>query len=152
MEVYESFNRDDTFDLGFSLAKAAVPREVISLNGDLGAGKTVFTKGFAAGLGIEEELDSPTFSILKSYYTGRLPLHHFDVYRIQSEEELDETGYEDCFYGEGVSLIEWGNLVSRILPLDAVIVNIERDYGKGDDYRRIEVSGPDKLIHEASRN
>ena len=109
------------------------------LNGDLGVGKTVFTKGFAKGLGIDEVISSPTFTIKKSYEEGRIPLCHFDVYRIEDEDEMEEIGYEDEFYGDGVSLVEWAENIRGILPEDAVEVTIEKDLEKGFDYRRITV-------------
>ena len=118
------------------LAKAG---EVYTLTGDLGVGKTVFTQGFAKGLGIEEPVNSPTFTILQIYEGGRLPLYHFDVYRIGSVEEMDETGFEEYMTGEGVSLIEWADLIREILPGERTRVRIEKDLEKGFDYRRITV-------------
>jgi tRNA threonylcarbamoyladenosine biosynthesis protein TsaE len=103
----------------------------------LGVGKTVFTQGVAAGLGIEEPVNSPTFTILQIYEEGRLPFYHFDVYRIGDVEEMDEIGYEDCFYGDGVCLIEWANLIEEILPEHYTQITIEKDLSKGFDYRRI---------------
>jgi tRNA threonylcarbamoyladenosine biosynthesis protein TsaE len=100
-------------------------------------GKTVFTQGVAAGLGIEEPVNSPTFTILQIYEEGRLPFYHFDVYRIGDVEEMDEIGYEDCFYGDGVCLIEWANLIEEILPEHYTQITIEKDLSKGFDYRRI---------------
>ena len=118
MEIkrYETFRPEDTFALGRSLGEGAKAGEVYCLDGDLGAGKTVFTQGFAAGLGITEPVNSPTFTILQVYDEGRLPLYHFDVYRIGDVEEMDEIGYEEYFYGEGVCLIEWASLIEEILP------------------------------------
>ena len=107
---------EDTFELGKSLGAAAEAGQVYTLLGDLGVGKTVFTQGFAAGLGITGPVNSPTFTILQVYDEGRLPFYHFDVYRIADVEEMDEIGYEDCFYGEGVCMIEWANLIEEILP------------------------------------
>ncbi|MEG2348892.1 MAG: tRNA (adenosine(37)-N6)-threonylcarbamoyltransferase complex ATPase subunit type 1 TsaE, partial [Hungatella sp.] len=107
------------------------------LNGDLGVGKTVFTQGFAEGLGIREPVNSPTFTILQQYDTGRLPLYHFDVYRIADVDEMDEIGYEDCFYGEGVCLIEWSDLITEILPKPRMQIMIEKDFDRGFDYRKI---------------
>lgn len=129
----------ETYDLGFRLGQEAKPSQVFTLVGDLGVGKTVFTKGLAAGLGIEEPVSSPTFTIVQIYEEGRLPFYHFDVYRIGDVEEMDEIGYEDYIYGEGVSLIEWANLISDILPEHYTEVKIEKDLEKGFDYRRIEI-------------
>ena len=137
--VYESHGEEDTFALGLKLGSDARPGQVYCLNGDLGVGKTVFTKGFAKGLGIDEVISSPTFTIKKSYEEGRIPLCHFDVYRIEDEDEMEEIGYEDEFYGDGVSLVEWAENIRGILPEDAVEVTIEKDLEKGFDYRRITV-------------
>ncbi len=139
-EIIESRSAADTFAYGKALGKKATPGEVYTLTGDLGVGKTVFTQGFAAGLGITEPVSSPTFTILQSYEEGRLPLYHFDVYRIGDVEEMEEIGYEDCFYGEGVCLIEWADLVREILPEDCIRITIEKDLSKGFDYRRISIS------------
>lgn len=138
-ETVESRSAADTFAYGKALGEKAVPGEVYTLVGDLGVGKTVFTQGFAAGLGITEPVNSPTFTILQSYEEGRLPLHHFDVYRIDDVEEMEEIGYEDCFYGNGVCLIEWADLIREILPEDCIRIVIEKDLTKGFDYRRITI-------------
>ena len=133
----ESFSAADTFALGEQIGKEAKPGQVYTLIGDLGVGKTVFTQGVAGGLGIKEHVNSPTFTILQSYEDGRLPFYHFDVYRIGDPEEMEEIGFEDCIYGEGVCLIEWANLIEEILPEDYIQVTIEKDLDKGFDYRRI---------------
>lgn len=130
---------EDTFALGKELGKKAKPGDVICLDGDLGVGKTVFTQGFAAGLGITEPVNSPTFTIVQQYDEGRLPLYHFDVYRIGDISEMDEVGYEDLFFGEGVCLIEWSGLIEEILPEHRTTVTIEKDLEKGFDYRKITV-------------
>ena len=141
MMVIESWKPEDTFELGKKLGEEAVPSTILCLNGDLGVGKTVFTQGFAAGLGITEPVDSPTFTIVKQYDDGRLPFYHFDVYRIGDVSEMDEIGYEHCFYGEGVTLIEWSELIEEILPRQVITVTIEKDLEKGFDYRKITVEG-----------
>lgn len=133
----EAESAGDTFSLGRSLGEAAEPGEVYTLTGDLGVGKTVFTQGFAAGLGLKEPVNSPTFTIVQIYEEGRLPLYHFDVYRIGDVEEMEEIGYEDCFYGQGVSVIEWADLIEEILPEHYIRVVIEKTPEKGFDYRRI---------------
>ncbi len=135
--VIETWKPEETYELGRKLGQEAVPGQIICLNGDLGVGKTVFTQGFAAGLGITEPVNSPTFTIVQQYDEGRLPLYHFDVYRIGDISEMDEIGYEDCFYGEGVCLIEWSQLIEEILPPQITSVTIEKDVEKGFDYRRI---------------
>jgi tRNA threonylcarbamoyladenosine biosynthesis protein TsaE len=137
--VIETRKPEETYELGRKMGREAEPGQIICLSGDLGVGKTVFTQGFAAGLGIEGPVNSPTFTILQQYEDGRLPLYHFDVYRIGDVSEMDEIGYEDCFYGDGVSLVEWGGLIEEILPEKATWVTIEKDLEKGFDYRRISV-------------
>ena len=137
--VIETRKPEETYELGRKMGREAEPGQIICLSGDLGVGKTVFTQGFAVGLGIEGPVNSPTFTILQQYEDGRLPLYHFDVYRIGDISEMDEIGYEDCFYGSGVSLIEWPGLIEEILPEKATWVTIEKDLEKGFDYRRISV-------------
>ncbi|MCI5480640.1 MAG: tRNA (adenosine(37)-N6)-threonylcarbamoyltransferase complex ATPase subunit type 1 TsaE [Lachnospiraceae bacterium] len=137
--VKESFGPEDTFALGQALGQMAAPGEIYTLDGDLGTGKTVLTQGLAAGLGITEHVNSPTFTIVQEYEGGRLPLYHFDVYRIGDVEEMDEIGYEDYFYGNGVCLIEWADLIREILPLNCIRIRIEKDLEKGFDYRRITI-------------
>ncbi|MEI3181815.1 MAG: tRNA (adenosine(37)-N6)-threonylcarbamoyltransferase complex ATPase subunit type 1 TsaE [Lachnospiraceae bacterium] len=134
---------EETFAFGKMLGEQAKPGEVICLNGDLGVGKTVFTKGFAEGLGITEPVNSPTFTIVQQYDSGRMPLYHFDVYRIGDISEMDEVGYEDCFYGEGVTLIEWSNMIEEILREHVRTVTIEKNLEKGFDYRKITVEEDD---------
>lgn len=137
--VYESFDEKNTFEIAFNMALEAGPGDIIALTGDLGVGKTAFTKGFAAGLGIEDAIVSPTFTFVQAYDEGRLPLYHFDVYRISDVSEMDEIGYEDCFFGDGVSIMEWADLVDDIIPQNAIRINISKDLSKGVDYRRIEI-------------
>ncbi|MCR4568661.1 MAG: tRNA (adenosine(37)-N6)-threonylcarbamoyltransferase complex ATPase subunit type 1 TsaE [Pseudobutyrivibrio sp.] len=139
IEIIETNSPEETEALGKKLAEAAEPGQVFTLIGDLGVGKTVFTQGFATGLQIDEPICSPTFTIVQVYDTGRLPFYHFDVYRIGDIEEMDEIGYEDYVYGDGVSLIEWANLIEDILPEHYTRVTIEKDLEKGFDYRRITV-------------
>lgn len=135
--IYESNSEKETFKIGVETGRKARAGDVYTLVGDLGTGKTVFTKGLARGLGITEPVSSPTFTIVQIYEGGRLPLYHFDVYRISDVQEMDEIGYEDCIYGEGVSLIEWADLIREILPDRYVEIRIEKDLEKGFDYRRI---------------
>jgi len=138
-QIFESFSERETYQIARELAERAVAGEVYCLSGDLGVGKTVFTKGFAAGLGIQEPVSSPTFTIVQIYEEGRLPLYHFDVYRIEDIEEMEEIGYEDCFYGEGVCLVEWAELIREILPKNCKKIRIEKELEKGYDYRKIEI-------------
>lgn len=140
--IWETLKPKETFELGKQLGEKAKAGQIYCLNGDLGVGKTVFTQGFAKGIGIEEPVNSPTFTILQQYEDGRLPLYHFDVYRIADVEEMEEIGYEDCFYGEGVCLIEWSGLIQEILPRQVVLVTIEKDLKQGFDYRKITVEEP----------
>ena len=138
--ILETWSEQETFDAGRRLGEQAAPGQIFALLGDLGTGKTVFTKGMAAGLGIEEPVSSPTFTIVQIYEEGRLPLYHFDVYRIADPEEMEEIGYEDCFFGEGVCLVEWADLIGELMPENTVWIRIEKDLEQGFDYRRIEVT------------
>ena len=137
--IRETFSPEETYLLGVKIGQAAKAGDVYTLIGDLGVGKTVFTQGLARGLGIEEAISSPTFTIVQVYDEGRLPFYHFDVYRIGDISEMDEIGYEDYIYGEGVSLIEWANLIEEILPENRIAVTIEKDLEKGFDYRIIRI-------------
>lgn len=137
--VIETNSAEETFALGEKIGKEARPGQVCTLIGDLGVGKTVFTQGVAKGLGITETVCSPTFTILQIYDEGRIPFYHFDVYRIGDVEEMEEIGYEDCFYGEGLCLIEWADLIEDILPDSYCRITIEKDLEKGFDYRRITI-------------
>lgn len=137
--TYKVFVQRIHYEIGKKIGQEAVPGQVICLYGDLGVGKTVFTKGLADGLGITEPIQSPTFTIVREYEEGRLPLYHFDVYRIGDIEEMDEIGYEDYVYGEGVCLIEWANLIEEILPEKRHDISIEKDLEKGFDYRKITI-------------
>ncbi len=137
--IIETRSAEETFRFGKELGQMASPGQVFTLTGDLGVGKTVFTQGFASGLGVEEAVSSPTFTIVQVYESGRLPFYHFDVYRIGDVEEMDEVGFDDYVLGEGVSLIEWANLIEEILPIHRTEIKIEKDLEQGFDYRRIIV-------------
>ena len=137
--VVETNSEKETWELGKQLAESAKPGQIFSLIGDLGVGKTVLTKGMAAGLGISEPVNSPTFTILQVYEEGRLPFYHFDVYRIGDVEEMDEIGYEDYFYGDGICLVEWANLIEELMPENTIRITIEKDLECGFDFRRITV-------------
>lgn len=137
MTVIETNTPEETFALGVRIGEESIPGQVYTLIGDLGVGKTVFTQGVAKGLGITEPVNSPTFTIVQVYEEGRMPFYHFDVYRIGDVEEMDEIGYEDYFYGEGLCLIEWANLIEEILPEQYTRITIEKDLEKGFDYRKI---------------
>lgn len=135
--IIETNSEKETFELGKKIGRQAKAGEIYTLDGDLGVGKTIFTKGVAAGLGIEEPVSSPTFTIVQIYEEGRMPFYHFDVYRIGDPEEMEEIGYEDYFFGEGVCMIEWANLIEELLPEHVIRVKIEKDLEKGFDYRKI---------------
>lgn len=135
--VFDSLSAEDTFRIGKELGEGCKAGEIYCLLGDLGVGKTIFTQGFATGLGIEEPVYSPTFTIVQVYEEGRLPFYHFDVYRIGDVEEMDELGYEDYFFGQGVCLVEWANLITELFPEKVKVITIEKQLEKGFDYRRI---------------
>ena len=139
--IIETENPEETFVLGQKIGRAATPGQVYTLIGDLGVGKTVFTQGVASGLGITEPVNSPTFTIVQVYEEGRLPFYHFDVYRIGDIEEMEEIGYDDYFFGEGICLIEWAELIEEILPENRISITIEKDLSRGFDYRRITIEG-----------
>ncbi|MBO5657321.1 MAG: tRNA (adenosine(37)-N6)-threonylcarbamoyltransferase complex ATPase subunit type 1 TsaE [Agathobacter sp.] len=139
IRVIESFSPEETLALGRQMGRDALPGEVYTLIGDLGVGKTVFTQGIADGLEILEPICSPTFTIVQVYEEGRMPFYHFDVYRIGDIEEMDEIGYEDYFFGEGLCMIEWANLIEEILPAKRTEITIEKDLDKGFDYRKITI-------------
>lgn len=138
-EYRDSFKTEDTFEIGKNISAKSKPGEVYCLYGDLGTGKTVFSQGFGAGLGITEPISSPTFTILKEYHEGKMPFYHFDVYRIGSEDEMDEIGYFDLIDGDGVCLIEWAELIEDILPPHYTKVTIEKNVEKGFDYRKVAI-------------
>ncbi len=135
----ETFSAEETEALGIKMGQEAKPGEVYTLEGDLGVGKTVLTQGIARGLGIEDPISSPTFTIVQVYEEGRMPFYHFDVYRIGDIEEMDEIGYEDYFYGEGLTMIEWANLIRELLPEHYRQITIEKDLERGFDYRKITI-------------
>lgn len=137
--VVETYSPKETFELGEKIGKEAKAGTVYTLNGDLGVGKTVFTQGVAKGLGITEPVNSPTFTIVQIYDEGRIPFYHFDVYRIGDVEEMEEIGYQEYFYGDGLCIIEWASLIEEILPEDCKSITIEKDLEKGFDYRKITI-------------
>ena len=139
--IKETFSPEETFSFGKWIGENALPGQVYTLVGDLGVGKTVFTQGVAEGLGITEPVNSPTFTIIQEYESGRMPFYHFDVYRIGDIEEMEEIGYDDYFFGEGICLIEWAELIEEILPENVISITIEKDLTQGFDYRKIIVEG-----------
>lgn len=133
------FSPEDTMKFALEIAKNTKKGDIYCLSGDIGAGKTHFTKGFAKGLSIKEEITSPTFTIVNEYLSGRLPFFHFDVYRISSLDEFYDIGYEEYFFEKGVCLIEWAELILPIIPSNATWIKIEKDFTKGEDFRTIEI-------------
>ena len=143
ISIFETNSAKETYGLAYDIAAHAKSGDIYLLYGNLGTGKTVFAQGFAAGIGIDDYVNSPTFTIMKGYDGGRLPLYHFDVYRIGSPEEMYDLDYEDYLYGDGVCLIEWAELIEELLPDEAIKIIIEKDIDKGFDYRRIIIEGGD---------
>ena len=139
MRIIETESAEETFALAKKWGGLCKPGTVIALIGDLGTGKTVFAKGFAAGLGVHGGVSSPTYTIVQQYDDGRLPLYHFDVYRISDVSEMDETGFEDCIGSEGVTLVEWADMIREIMPADTIWITIEKDTEKGFEYRKVVV-------------
>ncbi len=146
MIIIETNSAEETFRLGEKLGHLAIPGQIYTLNGDLGVGKTVFTQGVASGLGIKEPVNSPTFTIVQEYEDGRMPFYHFDVYRIGDLEEMEEIGYDDYFFGNGICLIEWAELIQELLPETMISITIEKEPEKGFDYRKITIDGLDLEI------
>ena len=126
-------NEEETKKFGEKLCEKLTAGSIVALTGDLGTGKTTLTKAIAAGLGVTDVITSPTFNIVKQYDSGRLPLYHFDVYRIGDVDEMYEIGYEEYFFGDGVCVIEWADLIEEIIPDDAVRIEIE--YGEKEGER-----------------
>ena len=138
--IYESTSAEMTAELGRKIGKALNPGDIICIDGNLGVGKTVFTQGVAEGLGITESVCSPTFTLVQEYHEGRIPLYHFDVYRISGPWDMDDLGYEEYFYGDGVCMIEWGSMIDELLPANTIFIKIEKDLEMGFDYRKITIS------------
>ena len=138
--IIETFSSEETAELGRKIGRLVQPGDIICLNGDLGVGKTVFTQGIADGLEIDDSICSPTFTLIQEYEQGRIPLYHFDVYRISGPWDMDDLGYEDYFFGNGVCLVEWGCLIEELLPDNTIMITIEKDLEKGFDYRKITIS------------
>lgn len=141
MKNYESFSENDTFEIAKNIAKELKKGSIVCLDGDLGVAKTIFAKGFAKGLGIEDDITSPTFTLVQSYESLDNVLHHFDVYRISDESEMDEIGYEEYFFSDAICLIEWSSLIPDLIPENAIRISIEKDMEKGFDYRNINIEG-----------
>lgn len=141
--VTETSNREETLKLGELIGQKVLPGNVITIDGDLGVGKTVLAQGIAKGLGITDHVVSPTFTIIQEYTDGRIPLYHFDVYRIEDPDEMYEVGYEEYFYGDGVCVIEWAELIKELLPKDHIRIKIAKDLKKGFDARTITIEGID---------
>lgn len=125
-------SEEDSAKLGRKIGEKAEPGSVLALIGDLGTGKTTLTKYIAAGMGVSEVITSPTFNIVKEYRSGRIPLYHFDVYRIEDPEEMYEIGYEEYFYGDGLCVVEWADLIEELLPGDAAVIKMEYSDTEGE--------------------
>ena len=138
--IYETCSEGETEKIGEQLAKNAKPGDVFCLKGNLGAGKTVFARGFARGLGISADITSPTFTILNEYQGQKHCLYHFDLYRLKDPGELFGIGYEEYFYGNGVSLVEWPEIAEGLIPEDATLITIEADFDKNPMHRRITIN------------
>ena len=151
MIIIETNSAEETFRLGEKLGHLAIPGQIYTLNGDLGVGKTVFTQGVASGLGIKEPVNSPTFTIVQEYEDGRMPFYHFDVYRIGDLEEMEEIGYDDYFFGNGICLIEWAELIQELLPETMISITIEKEPEKGFDCRKITIDGLDLEIYNTCK-
>lgn len=143
-EVFESRSEQETLEIAKAVAGKLKNGSIVGLDGELGTGKTVFAKGFAMGLGVHEDITSPTFMIVQTYEEKRV-FHHFDVYRIADISEMEEIGYEEYFFSDAICLIEWASLVEELLPRDAIRIWIKKDLSKGVDYRLIEVMTKDAL-------
>lgn len=133
------FHQEETYRLGTEFGEKAYPGMVIALQGDLGAGKTVFAKGFAKGIGIQEEISSPTFTLVNEYEGEKFPFYHFDVYRIEDPDEMRMIGFEEYLSKNAVVLIEWANRIPELLPKDTIWLTVERNYEKGEEYREVTV-------------
>ena len=138
--IFEVKSIGETTKIGFNLGKLLNPGDIVCLTGDLGTGKTHITKGIAKGLDINENITSPTFTIVNEYDSGRLKLNHFDVYRVSDPDEIYAIGFDDYIFSDAVSIIEWANYIEEILPKDLLHIYIEKDLEKGEDYRKITIT------------
>lgn len=138
--IFKINSVEDTTQLGINLGKLLKSGDIVCLTGDLGTGKTHITKGIAKGLGIEDNITSPTFTIVNEYETGRLKLNHFDVYRVSDPDEIYALGFDDYIFSDAVSVIEWANYIEEILPQDFLHILIEKDLSQGEDYRKITIT------------
>ena len=138
--IFEVNSVEDTTKLGINLGKLLKSGDIVCLTGDLGTGKTHITKGIAKGLGIEDNITSPAFTIVNEYENGRLKLNHFDVYRVSDPDEIYAIGFDDYIFSDAVSIIEWANYIEEILPQDFLHILIEKDLSQGEDYRKITIT------------
>lgn len=138
-------NLEDTREFGINFGKALKPGDIVCLNGDLGAGKTTLTKSIGLGLGVEDYITSPTFALINEY-RGKFPVYHFDTYRLEHIEEIDDLGFDEYIYGKGVSIIEWADRIEKALPQERITIDIEK--GKGEEERILNISGFGKRYRE----
>ena len=137
---FEVYSVDETTQLGIKLGRLLNAGDIVCLTGDLGTGKTHITKGIAKGLGITDNITSPTFTIVNEYEGTKLKLNHFDVYRVSDPDEIYAIGFDDYIFSDAVSIIEWANYIEEILPEDLLHIKIEKDLSKGEDYRKITLT------------
>ena len=138
--IFEVKSIGETTKIGFNLGKLLNPGDIVCLTGDLGTGKTHITKGIAKGLDINENITSPTFTIVNEYESGRLKLNHFDVYRVSDPDEIYAIGFDDYIFSDAVSIIEWANYIEEILPREYIHIHISKDLSNGEDFRNIKVT------------
>ena len=137
---YISRSTEETENIAYEFAEKLTGGEIITLDGDLGAGKTAFTRGLAKGLGISDGVSSPTFTIVNEYRNGKIPLFHFDVYRLESSDEMYDIGWEDYLSEGAVIVIEWAKNIADILD-NCITINITKDLNISEDYRKIAIKG-----------
>lgn len=139
---------EETKEFGIRLGNLLKEGDILCLNGDLGAGKTTLTKSIGLGLGVYDYITSPTFALINEY-TGKIPVYHFDVYRLENVEELYDLGFDEYFYGKGVCIIEWAEKIERLLPKERIVLDIEK--GKDIDERRINITGSGNRYTEITK-
>ncbi len=140
MLVLRTSRSEETFRVGQLIGAALSPGDIVCLHGDLGAGKTVLTQGIGWGLGVNQPINSPTFTLVNEY-AGRIPLYHLDLYRLAEPAQLEQIGWEECVFGEGVAVIEWPEVLTPLLPADYLKISLEKDLSAGEDCRLLTLEG-----------